>query len=141
MLKLLVLITLAFISGHASALSVVRQLDPSNVDKQDYSFSVDARRGGKTVFVKVTVQRKPGAYWTKFISTTLAIYDGEKLIAESPVATNPTTNGVEVMEFSVSVDYIEKSRFTFSIGAESNGIPMPAEIDYWFYIKDFVDKK
>jgi len=125
------------IASHARAASEVTQLTPQNIDQQDYTFSIEARKAGDAMFFNVSIEPKANAYWTDHIGTTLMLGAGGKQIMQCEVQSSRQGKRVVVSQFSVASESLANSKFRFAIMAESNGRPEPGGLFFWFALNDF----
>lgn len=123
------------------AASSETQLIPENIEKQDYGFKIEAKKGGNTVFFTISIEAKPNAYWTHFLETTLMMNSDGKQIMQCDLQATRQEKRLVVSEFSVASDYLATTQFRFGVMAESNGQPMPAGLFFWFTLKDFAKPK
>lgn len=145
-----VLVGSLLVAGQVGAESWSQQLKRDKTSDQMYVFTIKVevlKRADVGEFLQFKVTVKPAASaeqlqearkqgWRPHYSGELRVFDGGKFISACNV--QPTKRDEELsFTFQAAAKYAEKSRFTFTQteGAFEGGI------DYWFYLKDFVESK
>jgi len=132
------LLTSAFATAPAYALSNVTQLTAANLDKQDaFNFTIKTEKKDDGIHFHITIEPKGAASISSALESNLVVMDGPTQIVSCDVAPKRTDKSV-TYDFVVSDKYLEKSIFNFGNMAVVDGKPMPAGDFYWFYLGDVV---
>ena len=135
----------AFIGFKSNAESMETQLNSHNVSQQRLSFTIKSSKFGSNMVYRILVESKSESVSSNLWSS-LEVFDGTNMIVNCAVEPMRHDKSA-VYEFEISQRYLVKSRFTFGNMAEEHDLPngrrwFPPYGDlYWFYLKDFADKK
>jgi hypothetical protein len=132
---ILLALFLVALPGVALGLSVRTQLTPENLAEKDFQFTiVPGNEGGRTTF-KIAVKPKAGIHFPETVEGILTLNDGKrKRRVGIPVGAKLTT-------FPVPSECLPESTFEFQIYPASANRVFPGMRGYWFYLRDFVDRK
>lgn len=133
--KLCLCLALVLLAGLTSlGVSVIEQLRPDNISDSGLSVKVSDTEGGKrfVVFYKTNESTLD-----VFLHPGLDVYNETGLVVRSNLPKTWTTNGVQ-FEFVISNACLPASKFGLAEDAHVGQMPIPAFVDHWFYVRDFV---
>ena len=96
---------------------------------------------GQRATFKIKVEAKGANHFPESVGVLLTLIDGEKRVADVPIAMEKTANGITTQTFYVSPEYLTKSILEFDVFSVSNGVAIPGGTSFWFYLKDFAKEK
>jgi len=134
-------ITLLFTANLAFAKRVNHDVTPTNIDKLPFSASVKVKDVGKFKEFEITIKGAMGNLFHPSSAGGAVVIAGDGKPDETMGATKTVKDGTIIFTFRLSLEQLERARFTFVEDEEDWKRPFPTNGNYYqFILKDFVGK-